>query len=61
MIIARHCGLKVGCLVAITNLASGMSKEKLTHENTLLFGELAARKMAKIILETVRELKHAMV
>lgn len=61
VIIARHCGLKVGCLVAITNLASGMSAEKLTHENTLLFGELAARKMAKIILETVRELKHAMV
>lgn len=61
VIIARHCGLKVAGLAAITNLASGMSTEKLSHDNTLVFGEIAARKMAKIIVETVRELKHAMV
>ncbi len=61
VIIARHCGLRVACLAAITNLAAGMSTEKLTHENTLHYGEISARKMVKIILEYVKEAKNAMV
>lgn len=49
VIIARHCGLKVAGLAAITNLAVGLSPEKVTHEGTLHYGEFAARKLIKLI------------
>lgn len=61
VIIARHCGLKVAALAAITNLAAGLSDEKITHDGTLHFGELAARKMVKLISEYVKDPIHAMV
>src|SRR6478752_3107103 len=35
VIIARHCGLKVVGITAISNLAVGLSKEKVTHDVTL--------------------------
>jgi xanthosine phosphorylase len=55
VIIARHCGLRVAGLAAITNLAVGLSKEKVTHEVTLQFAELTSRKLTKIIPEFVKE------
>lgn len=55
VIVARHAGLKVAGLAAITNLAEGLSHEKLTHEGTLEHGEVAARKLIKIIPEFVKE------
>lgn len=56
VIIARHCGLRVVGLAAISNLAVGMSTEKVTHEGTLHFAELAARKLVKLIPAFVKEL-----
>jgi xanthosine phosphorylase len=56
VIIARHCGLKVLGLCAITNLAVGLSSEKVTHELTIKFGEMAAFKMIKLINEYVKEM-----
>lgn len=56
VIIARHCGLRVAGLAAITNLAVGMSDEEVTHTGTLHYGEIAARKLIKLIPEFVREL-----
>ena len=35
MILARHCGLRVAAVSAITNLAEGMGDEALSHEQTL--------------------------
>jgi xanthosine phosphorylase len=55
VIIARHCGLQVVGLLAITNLAEGLSDEKLTHENTLANGAICARKLSKLIPEFVKE------
>lgn len=55
VIIARHCGMKVLGLAAITNLAEGLSTEKVTHEGTLQYGELTARKLLKLIPEFVKE------
>lgn len=55
VIVARHCGLRVACLAAITNAAAGLSNEKLTHEGTLHWGEIATRKLVKIIPQFVRE------
>lgn len=60
VIAARHCGLKVACLAAITNMAAGMSDEKISHEGTLHYGEIGARKMSKLIPEFVKEVNNAM-
>ncbi|MEO8402910.1 MAG: purine-nucleoside phosphorylase [Gammaproteobacteria bacterium] len=59
VIIARHCGLRVVGLTAITNLAVGMSAEKVTHDVTLKYAELSARKLTKLIPEFVKELGSA--
>ena len=56
VIIARHCGLKVLGVAAITNLAVGLSTERVTHEGTLQFGEIAARKLIKLIPEFVKDI-----
>ena len=53
VIIARHCGMKVLGLTAVTNLAVGLSPEKVTHDVTLQYSELAARKLIKLIPEFV--------
>lgn len=55
VILARHCGMRVACVAAVTNLAAGMSKEKLSHEGTLHFGEIAARKLTKLVPEFIKE------
>jgi xanthosine phosphorylase len=55
VIVARHCGLKVCGFSAITNLAVGLSNEKVTHEGTLHYAEVAGRKLIKLIPEFVQE------
>lgn len=55
VMIARHCGLRVACLTAVTNLAAGMSEEELSHEGTLHFGEIGAKKLVKLIPEFVKD------
>jgi xanthosine phosphorylase len=57
VIVARHFGMRVVGLAAITNLAVGLSTEKVTHEGTLQYGEMAARKLIKLIPEFIKELK----
>lgn len=57
VIVARHAGLKVAGLAAITNLAEGLSQEKVTHEGTLRYGEVAARKLVKLIPEFIKEIE----
>lgn len=59
VILARHCGLQVAALTAVTNLAVGLSEEKVTHDVTLQNAELGARKLIKIIPEFVKEAANA--
>lgn len=56
VIVARHCDMKVTGLCVVTNLAVGMSPEKVTHEVTLHHAELGSRKLVKLIGEYVKEL-----
>lgn len=56
VIVARHCGLRVVAVSAITNLAAGMNKDALSHEGTLLHGQEAAKIMQKLIFGFTREL-----
>jgi xanthosine phosphorylase len=60
VIIARHSGMRVACIAAITNLAAGLSKEKITHDGTLHYGEIAARKLVKLAPEFLKDVKNVL-
>jgi len=49
VISARHCGLKVAAVSAITNLAEGLSPFPLSHEQTLKYAAIAAKDMVTLI------------
>lgn len=49
VIVARHCGLKVAAISAITNYAAGMSDEEITHEGTLYYSKVAAKDMSLLL------------
>lgn len=59
VIVARHCGMRVAGLAVITNLAAGLSTEAITHEGTLYYGEIGARKLIKLIPEFIKEFTRA--
>ena len=48
-IVARHCGMRVAAVSAITNLAEGMSADPLSHEQTLRDGARAAADLAPLV------------
>lgn len=56
VIIARHCGLKVAAITAITNLAVGMSPEKVTHEVTLQNAAVASHKLVRLITGVIQDM-----
>jgi xanthosine phosphorylase len=49
VILARHCGLRVAAVSAITNLAEGMGGEALSHEQTLRHAASAAEDLTRLI------------
>jgi xanthosine phosphorylase len=49
VILARHAGLRVVAVSAITNLAEGMGGEELSHEQTLRNAEIAARDLVRLV------------
>ena len=49
VILARHCGLRVAAVSAITNLAEGMGGEPLSHEQTLRHAALAAADLTRLL------------
>jgi xanthosine phosphorylase len=49
VILARHCGLRVAAVSAITNLAEGMGGEELSHEQTLRNADRAADDLSRLI------------
>jgi xanthosine phosphorylase len=51
VILARHAGLKVVAVSAITNLAEGMGGEELSHEQTLRYATQAAGDLTRLIIE----------
>jgi xanthosine phosphorylase len=49
VISARHCGLKVAGISAITNLAEGLTPFPLSHEQTLKYAAIAAKDLVTLI------------
>ena len=52
-IVARHCGLRVAAVSAISNYAEGMSEEAVSHEQTLRDAAKAAEDLAPLITKFV--------
>jgi xanthosine phosphorylase len=55
VIVARHSGMHVVGIVAVTNFAVGMSPDKVSHEGTLHHGEIASRNLTKLIQAFIKE------
>jgi inosine/guanosine/xanthosine phosphorylase family protein len=53
VIVARHCGLRVAAVSAITNLAEGMGEEVLSHEHTLASAAIAAKDLQRVLIRFV--------
>ena len=49
--VARHAGLRVAAVSAITNLAEGMQPEPLSHEQTLRDAQKAADALAPLLVK----------
>jgi xanthosine phosphorylase len=49
VILARHAGLRVVAVSAITNLAEGMGGEELSHEQTLRNAQAASRDLVRLV------------
>jgi xanthosine phosphorylase len=49
VILARHCGLRVAAVSAITNLAEGMGGEQLSHDQTLRNADMAAGDLVRLV------------
>lgn len=56
VLLARHCEMKVAAISVITNLAAGMSTEKLSHEHTLQMAKIAADDLTRLILKFISSL-----
>ncbi|MEB0897397.1 xanthosine phosphorylase, partial [Citrobacter freundii] len=56
VITARHCGLKVVAVSAITNLAEGLGDVKLSHAQTLAAAELSRQNFINLICGFLRKL-----
>jgi purine-nucleoside phosphorylase len=51
VILARHAGLRVVAVSAVTNLAEGMGGEALSHEQTLRYANQAAGDLTRLIID----------
>ncbi|MDK6075779.1 xanthosine phosphorylase [Massilia varians] len=56
VISARHCGLKVAGISAITNLAEGLTPFPLSHEQTLKYAAIAAKVLVTLIHSFIERL-----
>ncbi len=56
VISARHCGLKVAGISAITNLAEGLTPFPLSHEQTLKYAAVAAKDLVTLIHSFIERL-----
>jgi xanthosine phosphorylase len=54
--VARHCGLRVAAISAISNFAEGLSDTPLSHEQTLRDAQRAAADLAPLLVRFVERL-----
>jgi purine-nucleoside phosphorylase len=57
VILARFLGLEVAAISTITNMAAGMSDEKISHEHTKAMAPLGAAKLERILRRYLASLR----
>lgn len=57
VILARFLGLKVAAISTVTNMAAGLSDEKISHEHTKAMAPLGAAKLERIIRHFLKDLR----
>jgi xanthosine phosphorylase len=58
VIVARHCGLKVVVVSAITNYAAGMGDTELNHDETLYYANVASKDMLCLVENFIEKCKN---
>ena len=57
VILARFLGLRVTAISTITNMAAGLSDEKISHEHTKAMAPLGAAKLERVLRHFLRQLR----
>ncbi len=57
VILARFLGLKVAAISTVTNMAAGLSEEKISHEHTKAMAPLGAAKLERVLRGFLRGLR----
>jgi purine-nucleoside phosphorylase len=56
VILSRFLGLKVAAISTITNMAAGLSDEKISHEHTKAMAPIGAAKLERVIRRMLRDM-----
>ncbi|WP_347311139.1 purine-nucleoside phosphorylase [Defluviimonas sp. SAOS-178_SWC] len=56
VILARFLGLRVAAISVITNMAAGMSDEKISHDHTKAMAPVGAAKLERVLRRYLRDL-----
>jgi xanthosine phosphorylase len=54
VILARHCGMRLAVISAITNYAAGITGEELSHEETLAQAKKLGKRMLSLVSDYVK-------
>ncbi len=54
--VARHCGMKVLAISCITNVAAGLTRNEINHQEVMDVGARAGRQLGELILRVVPRL-----
>jgi purine-nucleoside phosphorylase len=57
-IAANHLGVRVSGISCITNLAAGLSPQKLTHQEVIDNSKIGAEKLGRLLLHAIPRLRH---
>ncbi len=57
VILARFLGLKVAAISTITNMAAGLSAEKISHDHTKAMAPLGAAKLERVLRACLQSLR----
>jgi purine-nucleoside phosphorylase len=52
-IVARHCGMKVLAISCITNIAAGLTKSEINHDEVMEVGKRAGNQLAELIVRVL--------
>ena len=56
VLVANHCGMKVAVIAIITNYATGLNKEKHSHESVLHMAEQASERLGQLLKRFIASL-----